>query len=703
MITLTTQGLIFSDDFNRADGAPGSNYTIPAGGTAAIVSNRLRLTGSGSEWLPNVSIIPTMSEMYVQQLISVFSSGAELGMMPRYNGGHYLVQFYGTNLNLYRSSGYTFVTSTSFSPVTGQQYNCQIYVAPSGEQKIWVDSLLKISASDSAAGSSAGRYAFRSTIAGASMEVDSLFIFSSNRVSVTGLPSGYKARAGGVTATESSGTATINVGGITAPFALLEVLDASNVVIDSLSATINPGSIYSYVASAVLSGTTGSSLTLTGSLSVTAALGGGLNSSVQLSGELEVLVQLGGASTTAVGIAAVLSVAYQLGGTLASSVTLAGELDSQFFFTGVLDTTSTLIGSLKVLLGWNTCLDADIAFDECSDSAPEGEPLPDIGGIGLPSVVAFEFSDLPEGQVAGAEHFGLGTSEITGGVLLNNELGSLEIGGLIADRDQVPGNQRALATLRMKTVVAGTNSAGGLVLRHNYSPFSGFRILAVYIHAAVPDNAALSLTAYGSLDVGAISSESFSSGGFLDDNDLITIEAEYIPEEDILKLRAWPLASGAPTPVDVSVGVGYRTIMGSAGLVDQGRAFLGDSNTEWIYLETEQSYPAPPTPVQFLTPTSGELDTWEVPVVWTPSVSTLTIHYEIYYSLDGESFFLISENINSVGVTWITPFVTRGRPVVLAIRAVDELGQASTWGYSGVIVPPVWELCVSPGGEWIEC
>lgn len=258
-ITLVTSGLLFSDNFNRADGSPGSNYTSVNGPTATISSNRLSLTGINAEGRYRITGPGQFGDLYIVAVIAT-NSGAEAGLMimesgssiPSNPGRGYLFQYLNSNLNLYRTdSNFLQIGTTAFAGGTGN--HTFGFFASVTEQKVWVDSVLKLSTTNNAfSAGTTGWGTFRNTASGIAIFVDEISLFSGYKISISGMPSGYKLRIGGSTATESSGTAVLDVGGLSIPFSTIEVLDSSNTVMESVSGTFWPGSVFSYVATFAL-------------------------------------------------------------------------------------------------------------------------------------------------------------------------------------------------------------------------------------------------------------------------------------------------------------------------------------------------------------------------------------------------------------------------------------------------------------------
>lgn len=78
--------------------------------------------------------------------------------------------------------------------------------------------------------------------------ITEFFAYKGNTIAVTNLPTGYKARVAGNIATESSGTATLTLDHITFPQSQIEIIDASDNVVDTFYNLDNVwgGDVYSY-------------------------------------------------------------------------------------------------------------------------------------------------------------------------------------------------------------------------------------------------------------------------------------------------------------------------------------------------------------------------------------------------------------------------------------------------------------------------
>lgn len=78
--------------------------------------------------------------------------------------------------------------------------------------------------------------------------ITEFFAYKANTITVTNLPTGYKTRVAGNIATESSGTATLTLEHITFPQSQVEIIDASDVIVDTFfdQGNVWGGDVYAY-------------------------------------------------------------------------------------------------------------------------------------------------------------------------------------------------------------------------------------------------------------------------------------------------------------------------------------------------------------------------------------------------------------------------------------------------------------------------
>jgi len=158
--------VLFTDDFNRANGAPGGNWA--SNGTMTIVSNQLRLQDFGSIYAIN-STAPGTADYEVEAAITLggLSAGGSvgIGIVGRYQdvNNFYLawIDSGAANVILFRvqSGGYTPINnwnngSALASPVT-------LKLRMSGTSlEIWVNGVMRVPYTDSGVGA-AGVFGFR--------------------------------------------------------------------------------------------------------------------------------------------------------------------------------------------------------------------------------------------------------------------------------------------------------------------------------------------------------------------------------------------------------------------------------------------------------------------------------------------------------------------------------------------------------------
>lgn len=272
-IQRTTAGLIFQDDFNRADGAPGSNWTtIDSAGTWAINGNVLRLTATGDTGLivSDAAFGVARGEVVVETRLRRVGSNRDTfpGLYARWTLGSGAT-WYGTpgdnrfGWNLNNTAGNTkdvFFKSVNGTGTTLQEtgdYNANNLwqsfklAVRNSQQRGWKDGTLQINLVDASldaingkAGLAGGWYRATSDY----HEYDDFKVYRRNTVIVTGLPTGHKARVGTRVATEAAGTATVDLLEDSCPRTKVEVLNASDVVLAEFapSGGVWGGDDYSY-------------------------------------------------------------------------------------------------------------------------------------------------------------------------------------------------------------------------------------------------------------------------------------------------------------------------------------------------------------------------------------------------------------------------------------------------------------------------
>jgi hypothetical protein len=264
-IQRTAAGLIFQDDFNRPDGAAGSNWEIR--GTASfwsIAGNVLKaqLTNATPQQILVASSVfgAARGEMVVQtRMRRVGAARAAFpGIQARDDavGGSsflWVVTNSGTTQDEFRRIlvGGSTVLNTGVSYNGNSLWQQFKLAVKDSKQQGWKDGLLRFDLSDAALNAVTGRAGLYSgwyTSTSDYHEFDDFAVYKQNTVTMTGLPSGHKLRVGTQVAVESGGSATVDLVGDLCPRPSIEVLDGTGAVIARLtpSGGIWGGDIYSY-------------------------------------------------------------------------------------------------------------------------------------------------------------------------------------------------------------------------------------------------------------------------------------------------------------------------------------------------------------------------------------------------------------------------------------------------------------------------
>lgn len=265
----TVAGLVFRDLFDRADGAPGANWTAIAGGANwTIAANRMKnaSTADAERIITADAAMAELATMIVQA--KPFRVGANRNTFP---GVRAKWSAAGANENCYgavwtNNGGFdvivlqkvvggvatTLATSADYAP---PGFNGTIFKlsAKAGEQKLWCiggndgNLVFLLTAADAAldallgrAGLSAGWFQVTADY----HEFDDFAVYRGNTVKCTGLPSGYKLNVvdpwldtPDITAVEAGGVAVADLDRRACPLTRVEILTAGNVVLHSFTPT----------------------------------------------------------------------------------------------------------------------------------------------------------------------------------------------------------------------------------------------------------------------------------------------------------------------------------------------------------------------------------------------------------------------------------------------------------------------------------
>ncbi|MCL6612728.1 MAG: hypothetical protein K6T66_14425 [Peptococcaceae bacterium] len=277
-ISRTVNGLLFRDCF---DTDTLSVYYTGTGGTVVWENQAVRLgktDGSDSGYMNlAAAYLNRQNAAMTGKFIfgSVSKSAQYLQLYLRYSATHWyrvsikdgttggntvLAEYYNGSLNSIAQASYTINRGVWYNFKFGQYYTTTTFkMWPEGEAEpaSW---LINSGFTDTATTGSARWFSYQ-----IDSTIDNIGIYANNyTVKCHNLPAGYKFRVGTAVAAESGGTATVGVQHVTLPQSLVEVLDPSDAVVDSLTLAdgVWGGDEYSYSASASQQGSSGADAVL---------------------------------------------------------------------------------------------------------------------------------------------------------------------------------------------------------------------------------------------------------------------------------------------------------------------------------------------------------------------------------------------------------------------------------------------------------
>ncbi len=237
-ITRSSTGLLFADDFNRADGAPGANYTTDAG-SWAVAGNRM-VSGAGGTNLLRLTALAARKDSHVQVRARRPDLTTWGALRLRSNGSttYYMGDIGnsndGTDPNrprIYKvvSAAYTKLASHSNNgplPFVSAIGNRLAFSVIGSSQRIWTDGLYIVEAADATVALDVTGHLVLESQTGNVQSYDDLIVCTGRIVTVSGLPTGYMIGINGIMAVESGGTATLDMLGTLMPASLV-VCDAT--------------------------------------------------------------------------------------------------------------------------------------------------------------------------------------------------------------------------------------------------------------------------------------------------------------------------------------------------------------------------------------------------------------------------------------------------------------------------------------------
>lgn len=244
-ITRTRLGLLFKDDFNRPNGPVGGDWATQSG-IWQVGNGALSLfVNAGQDAVLRLAALNDRRDYHVQLLSSrsVLSNYASIHARVASNL-MYLADMGSTmdgdanKPRLYRNNGawYKLGIGTTAS-VANSSYRLT-FSAIRDSITFWVDGNQQASAVDGVAGWDApGHFELEAYgIGGAGMvTIDDVIICSGRAITVSGLPPGFKVRVAGLVSAPvgTDSTARLDLQGATLPAAQLDVLNASNVQVQT--------------------------------------------------------------------------------------------------------------------------------------------------------------------------------------------------------------------------------------------------------------------------------------------------------------------------------------------------------------------------------------------------------------------------------------------------------------------------------------
>ena len=263
-ITLSATGLLFRDLFNRADGAPGADWTVVSG-TWTINSNKLRGVADNNqtrELQLVAGALAARKEFHCQYYVTRANNKAWCQFSARMNAGRTIkyVQTIAADdagggqaneSHIYQyNAGFNLISRVAGGAAgAGVQQRCTFSILGTGAPVVlrsWIDgtrdsgNVNDSTAANNITGSIGfGTFGQPAGPASSNVDIDDMIVCSSRTVTLAGLPAGFKLRLAGITSAASDGVNPVTADILAAqmPIASLEVIDgAANTI-----RTLNPG------------------------------------------------------------------------------------------------------------------------------------------------------------------------------------------------------------------------------------------------------------------------------------------------------------------------------------------------------------------------------------------------------------------------------------------------------------------------------
>lgn len=252
----TTAGLIFHDDFNRADGAPGANWEVITGGANwTIVGNVLKNKSTADRERIAVAAAAfgaARAEMVAQTAMRRVGTlqDAFPGLAARWDtaGNNAYIEFISNS----GGSAYTYLSrhlagveveltpsGAPYADAKAQTFQTFKLAVKNSVQKLWRGAVLEKDGANADLNAVTGRAGlfcgwYRATTN--YHEFDNFATYAKNSIVVGGLPAGHTAHAGSKSAAEVAGVATIDLAESPCPIGTISVRDAAGII----KARLNP-------------------------------------------------------------------------------------------------------------------------------------------------------------------------------------------------------------------------------------------------------------------------------------------------------------------------------------------------------------------------------------------------------------------------------------------------------------------------------
>lgn len=242
-VTRPTTGLLYRDDFNRADGPPGADW-VSETGLWTIASNELQINiGYFADGVVRLAGLPVRKDFHIQVMSSRSQLGNYAAVYARRVGGTLYLADLGSSSEqggkprMYRQTNgaYTVLGYGTFQSTANTKHRLTFSVL-GGERSSWSNGALQVSVTDATpANDIAGSLSLNAYGSGAAGTVrfDDLIINSSRSVTIAGLPAAHRLRVAGLLSPRSTNGAAVAVDllGTQLPADRIEILDANDVMV----------------------------------------------------------------------------------------------------------------------------------------------------------------------------------------------------------------------------------------------------------------------------------------------------------------------------------------------------------------------------------------------------------------------------------------------------------------------------------------